>query len=106
MWFASWRPTIRIKRLRQSCCLLLAIAPCAVHAQNVWTYEIVLPDNRTVVTQKPPKDISYPPAGQLAVVSRPDETIAVPISAAEAAARLRAPKLIILLAPEYTATQP
>jgi hypothetical protein len=39
-------------------------------------------------------------------ISRPDEAIVVPISAAEAAKRLRAPKLIILLAPEFPVTQP
>jgi hypothetical protein len=103
--FASSPAGTRIKRLRLACCLLFAAAPVAVCAQNVWTYEVLQPDNRISVAPKPPHDISYPPAGQHAGIAGPNEHNVVPISAAEAADRRRAPKLIILLAPEFPATQ-
>ena len=97
---------MRIKGLRLVAYLLLAAAPVSVHAQNIWTYEVLQPDNRSIsVAPKPPHDISYPPAGQRARIAGPNEHNVVPISAAEAADRLRAPKLIILLAPEFPATQ-
>jgi len=97
---------MRIKGLRLVTYLLLAAAPVSVHAQNIWTYEVLQPDNRSIsVAPKPPHDISYPPAGQRARIAGPNEHNVVPISAAEAADRLRAPKLIILLAPEFPATQ-
>jgi hypothetical protein len=105
MRFASSPAGTRIRRLRLACGLLLAAAPAAVHAQNVWTYVVFQPDNRISVAPKPPHDISYPPAGQRPRISGPNEHNVVPISAAEAADRLRAPKLIILLAPEFPATQ-
>ena len=105
MRLASSQAGTRVSRLRLACCLLLAAAPVTVYAQNVWTYEVLQPDNRISVAPKPPHDISYPAGGQPARVSRPNEHNVVSISAAEAAERLRAPKLIILLAPEFPATQ-
>jgi len=105
MQFASSPAGARIRRLRLACCLLLAAVPVAGHAQNVWIYEVLQPDNRISVAPKPPHDISYPPAGQRARIAGPNEHNVVPISAAEAADRRRAPKLIILLAAEFPATQ-
>ena len=79
--------------------LALALATIGAHAQSVWTYEVIGPDNTATVSSKPPKDISYPPAGQPVPIYDPKGKQGTVLTPQEAAARLRAPMLIIVLGP-------
>ena len=81
--------------------LALAMACGGAGAQSVWTYEVIGPDNKANVSFKPPKDISYPPAGQPASVYDPKAKQGTVLTPQEAAARLRAPMLVIVLGPAY-----
>jgi hypothetical protein len=76
--------------------LLLAGWGLGAHAQSVWTYEVIGPDNKLTFLQ-PPMDISYPPANMSTSVHNANEKQDFPLTAQEEAARMRAPKLIIML---------
>lgn len=77
--------------------LLLAGFALSVHAQNVWTYEVIGADNKTTVATKPPMDISYPAANVSLPIYKGNERQETRLTPREAAARLNAPKLIITL---------
>ena len=77
--------------------LLLAGCALGVHAQNVWTYEVIRADNTASTTFTPPMDISYPPANVRPTVASGKERHETVLTSQEAAARLNAPKLIIFL---------
>jgi hypothetical protein len=81
-------------------CLLLAGWALAAAAQSVWTYEVLGANNQSTIDTKPPMDISYPPGNARAPIytaaEMPRGTI---LTSQQAAARLNAPKLIIILGP-------
>jgi hypothetical protein len=77
--------------------VLLAGWALSVHAQTVWTYEVVGPDNKPTITFKPTTDISYPAANAPASIYNPNVPRGVLMTAQEAAARRSAPMLIIML---------
>jgi len=71
-------------------------------AQDVWTYELIGPDNEPKVTFTPPLDLTYPPPGvPMPVVHSDAEAMArgVRLSAQQDAEHLAAPQLIITLLP-------
>ena len=70
-----------------------------VHAQDVWAYQVIGSNNQPTLTFSPPVDLTYPPDGMPMPIARATETRGVVITRQEAAARLRAPKLIIMLVP-------
>ena len=76
-----------------------------VHAQDVWAYEVIGSNNQPTLTFRPPVDLTYPPDGMPMPIARATETRGVVITRQEAAARLRAPKLIIMLVPAQLAEQ-
>ncbi len=81
--------------------LALALLGGGACAQSVWTYEVIGPDNKATVSFKAPKDISYPPPGQPVPIYDPKAKQGTVLTPQEAAARLRAPMLIIILGPAY-----
>ena len=87
------------KPVRWMSCLLLAGCALGVQAQSVWTSEVIGADGKTTITSKPPMDISYPPANVKLPVAYGNERQETVLTAQEAAARMRAPKLIIFLGP-------
>jgi hypothetical protein len=93
---SGWRQSMK-KQTRRLTFLLLAGWALGVHAQTVWTYEVIGPDNTAKVTLQPPMDISYPPANMRAQIYNPNERQGILLTAREEAARMNASKLIILL---------
>ncbi len=91
------------KSLQWLSCLLLAGLPMSVHAQDVWTYQVIGADNQTRISFQPPIDLTYPPEGTPMPVADVSERRGVLLTPQEAAARLRAPKLIIMLIPSQVA---
>ena len=87
------------KPVRWISSLLVAGCALSVHAQSVWTYEVIRADNTITTSTKPPMDISYPPANVKSPVAYGNERQETVLTAQEAAARMRAPKLIIFLGP-------
>ena len=80
--------------------LLLATWSLHASAQSVWTYEVLTADNRFTIGTKPPMDISYPPGNARApIYNANDLPRGTVLTAQQAAERLNAPKLIILLGP-------
>ena len=86
-----------MKKLHWLIALLLTGFALEVHAQTVWSYEVIDADNKTTITATPPTDISYPAANAPMPIYNPNAPQGVVITAQEAAARRRAPMLIILL---------
>lgn len=88
------------KTLRLLPCLLLAGWAAGASAQSVWTYEVLGANNQFTIGPKPPMDISYPPGNARAPIytaaEMPRGTV---LTSQQAAARMNAPKLIILLGP-------
>jgi hypothetical protein len=97
------RETRLALRMKKAACwtLSLALAGWALsgNAQTVWTYEVIRADNNATVASRPPMDISYPASNASVPVYYRNDRHEIELTAQEAAARLRAPKLIILLAP-------
>jgi hypothetical protein len=83
--------------------IILAGWTLTVHAQDIWAYQVIGSNNQPTITFQPPKDLTYPPAGMSMPIAYAGETRGVVISPQEAAARLRAPKLIIMLIPAQIA---
>jgi len=83
----------------------MALAGCSltVHAQDKWAYEVIGSNNQPTLTFTPPVDLTYPPEGMPMPIASATETRGVVITRQEAAARLRAPKLIIMLVPAQIA---
>ena len=79
--------------------VVLAGWTLTVHAQDVWTYEVIGSNNQPNITFKPPRDITYPPEGMPMPIADASERRGVVLTPQEAAARLNAPKLIIMLIP-------
>jgi hypothetical protein len=82
---------------------VLACLPLTVHAQDVWTYEMVGSNNQPLITFQPPKDLTYPPDGMAMPVADAYQQRGVVLSPQEATSRLNAPKLIIMLIPAQVA---
>lgn len=74
-----------------------------VHAQDVWAYEVIGSNNQPTITFRPPRDLTYPPAGMPMPIADASERRGVVLTPQEAAARLNAPKLIIMLVPAQVA---
>ena len=83
--------------------VVLASWTLTVNAQDVWAYEVIGPNNQRTVTFRPPMDLTYPPAGMPMPIADASERRGVVITPREAEARLRAPKLIIMLVPAQIA---
>ena len=85
--------------------MVLAGWSLTVHAQDKWAYEVIGSNNQSTLTFRPPVDLTYPPEGMPMPIASATETRGVVITRQEAAARLRAPKLIIMLVPAQLAEQ-
>ena len=75
-------------------------------AQDVWAYAVVGPDNRAVIHFRPPIDLTYPPPGAPTPVMRADESQlarGIRLTPQEAAQRLSAAKVIIMVLPAQQA---
>jgi hypothetical protein len=83
--------------------MVLAGWSLTVHAQDKWAYEVIGSNNQPTLTFTPPVDLTYPPEGMPMPIASATETRGVVITRQEAAARLRAPKLIIMLVPAQIA---
>lgn len=83
--------------------VVLAGWTLTVHAQDVWTYEVIGSNNQPIITFQPPMDLTYPPEGMSMPIADASERRGVVLTPQEAAARLRAPKLIIMLIPSQVA---
>lgn len=81
-------------------CLLLAVCATGAGAQSVWTYEVLGPNNQYTIGTKPPMDISYPPGNAKAPIYTAEEMPrGTVLTSRQAAERMNAPKLIIILGP-------
>jgi hypothetical protein len=99
-WKYASKPGWRLmpkKQIRWLLSVLLAGSALGVHAQTVWTYEVIGADNNAKVTFHAPMDISYPPANVRMPIYNANEKQGVLLTAQEEAARRRKPTLIILL---------
>lgn len=85
--------------------MVLAGWSLSVHAQDKWAYEVIGSNNQSTLTFRPPIDLTYPPEGMPMPIASATEMRGVAITRQEAAARLRAPKLIIMLVPAQLAEQ-
>ena len=83
--------------------VVLAGWTVTVHAQDVWTYEVIGSNNQPNITFQPLMDLTYPPAGMPMPIADAGERRGVVLTPQEAAARLNAPKLIIMLIPAQVA---
>lgn len=83
--------------------VVLAGWTLTVHAQDVWTYEVIGSNNQPIITFQPLRDLTYPPEGMPMPIADASERRGVVITPQEAAARLNAPKLIIMLIPASVA---
>ena len=88
------------KSMRLLSCLVLASWALGASAQSVWTYEVIGANNEYTIGTKPPMDISYPPGNARAPIytsaEMPRGTV---LTSQQAAERMNAPKLIIILGP-------
>ena len=83
--------------------VVLAGWTVTVHAQDVWTYEVIGSNNQPNITFQPLMDLTYPPAGMPMPIADAGDRRGVVLTPQEAAARLNAPKLIIMLIPAQVA---
>ncbi len=75
-------------------------------AQEVWAYAVVGPDNKPVVTFRPPVDLTYPaPGAPMPVVGPLENAVGygIRLTPQEAARRQSAPRVIIMLLPAQQA---
>lgn len=79
--------------------VMLAGWALSAHAQDVWTYQMVGPNDQSKVTFQPPKDLTYPPAGMPMPISYSTENRGVVLTPREAQARRNSPQLVIMLIP-------
>ena len=87
--------------------LLIAGWTSMAAAQEVWTYATIGADNNSTITFTAPVDLTYPPAGQPIPMIGPNEDPAargVRLTPQQAASRLAAPRVIIMLVPLQQAT--
>jgi len=84
-------------QLLQLSFLLLAGFATSVHAQTVWTYEVIGTDNTPKIATKPPMDISYPPPNVVLPMYSGNNRLETVLTPREEAVRINAPKLIIML---------
>ena len=88
--------------MKKTACLMASLWlvgwALGAQAQTVWTYEVIGADNVARITPRPPMDISYPAAHE-GVPDRSGKPLETVLTREEAAARLRAPMLIIMLNP-------
>ena len=80
-------------------CLLLAGWGTGAQAQDIWAYEVIMPNNQVRITAKPPRDLTYPPAGVPTPIVYGNENPGVRLTPQQAAARRNAPQLVIMLMP-------
>ena len=88
-------------KTRLSCLsfLLLAGWGTGAQAQDVWAYEVILPNNQVRISATPPRDLTYPPASMPMPIVYGNENRGVTLTPQQAAARRNAPQLVIMLIP-------
>jgi hypothetical protein len=79
--------------------LLLAGWAAGAHAQDVWAYQVIMPNNDVRMMPKPPRDLTYPPAGVPMPIVYGNDNPGVVLTPQQAASRRNAPQLIIMLIP-------
>ena len=79
--------------------LLLTSWATGAQAQDVWAYEVIMPNNEVRLTAKPPRDLTYPPVGMPMPIAYGTENRGVTLTPQQAAARRNAPQLVIMLMP-------
>lgn len=83
--------------------LVLAGWTLGVHAQDIWAYEVIGPNNQAKLTFKPPVDLTFPPTGMTLPIVTGNDNRGVVLTPREEAERRRAPHLIIMLIPAQLA---